>query len=354
MKNIMKILFAISTSFALIASSANAGELTVSGTAKATYSIVSGFNGVGQNGGDKGVAVANELNFGASGELDNGWTWNYSTELDPAATAAGGAAMNDDNQLTLSTDYGTIGFFTSEGGLGSHLKFSKDAYGLMSDTGYNEGKTEAANINGFNNIQYHLPADMLPFSTTAKVGYATSGSTVVGSNNTSNVASSDTVDNVSQYQITTVPMEGMMVYVSYLEKDSKGSTTEQNAQSGAVMVTYDIAGTNASIGFGVSANEPHIADGAQGANVVAYTTNENISVGYVVNDDLSVSYTRERSENETFTTTDTVSDVEVDSFQAAYTMGGMTLAIAHTKYDNVGYVADKSADETIFAMTMAF
>ena len=353
MKNIMKILFAISTSFALIASSANAGELSVSGTAKATYSIVSGYNGVTNLGGDKGVAVANELNFGASGELDNGWTWNYSTELDPGASAAGGNAINDDNQLTLKTNYGTIGFFTSEGGLSTGLKFSQDAYGLMSDTGYAEGKTEAANINGFNNVQYHLPADMLPFSTTAKVAYATSGNNTVGSSNTSNVSGSSTVDNVTQYQITTVPLEGMKVYASYLEKGSIG-TVEQDAASGAISVTYDIAGTNASLGLGVSMNEPVIADEAQGEDVVAYTTNENISLGYVVNDDLSVSYTRERSENETFTTTNTVSDIEIDSFQAAYTMGGMTLAIAHTKYDNVGYVANREADETIFAMTMAF
>ena len=33
----------------------------------------------------KGIGISNELNFTASGELDNGFTWKYHTELDPAA-----------------------------------------------------------------------------------------------------------------------------------------------------------------------------------------------------------------------------------------------------------------------------
>jgi hypothetical protein len=47
--------------------SANAGELAVSGTAKATYNILTG--NVNQG---KSLGVTNELNFTASGELDNG------------------------------------------------------------------------------------------------------------------------------------------------------------------------------------------------------------------------------------------------------------------------------------------
>ena len=55
--------------------SANAGELSVSGTAKATYNIESGANT------GKGLGITNELNFSASGELDNGYTWSYSCLL---------------------------------------------------------------------------------------------------------------------------------------------------------------------------------------------------------------------------------------------------------------------------------
>ena len=95
MKNIIKTLIVMLSSVSLFAS-ANAGELSVSGTAKATYNILTG-TALG-----KGLGITNELNFTAAGELDNGYTWSYSMQLDPADTANGGAATNDDTQLTMT------------------------------------------------------------------------------------------------------------------------------------------------------------------------------------------------------------------------------------------------------------
>ena len=77
MKNIAKILFVAISSLSLMLS-AKAGELSVSGSAKATYNASSGAQQ------DNGIGVTNELNFTASGELDNGYTWSYSMELDPS------------------------------------------------------------------------------------------------------------------------------------------------------------------------------------------------------------------------------------------------------------------------------
>ena len=75
MKNIIKTLFVMLTSASLLVVSAKAGELGVSGTAKATYNILTG---TAQG---KGLGVTNELNFTASGELDNGWTFAGNTLL---------------------------------------------------------------------------------------------------------------------------------------------------------------------------------------------------------------------------------------------------------------------------------
>jgi hypothetical protein len=125
MKNIIKSMIVMLTSVSLFGA-ANAGELSVSGTAKATYNIVSGDVSQG-----KGLGITNELNFTASGELDNGYTWSYSMELDPGAvTASGQAAENDDTKITLATPYGTVGVFISEGGLilkmQHHNQFTED------------------------------------------------------------------------------------------------------------------------------------------------------------------------------------------------------------------------------------
>ena len=58
MKNTMKIIVALFTSISLI-SSVNAGELTVTGNAKATYNIISGGT-VGATAA-KAIGVANEM-----------------------------------------------------------------------------------------------------------------------------------------------------------------------------------------------------------------------------------------------------------------------------------------------------
>jgi len=131
MKNIIKIVIVMFTSLSFF-SSVNAGELTVNGTAKATYNILSGKQ---QNAG-KGLGITNELNFTASGEIDGIGTWAYSMELDPDQVAvADGAAQNDDSQLTLTTAYGTVGMFVSEGGLDVEDGASQSVYARPTDVG---------------------------------------------------------------------------------------------------------------------------------------------------------------------------------------------------------------------------
>ena len=77
MKTIMKTLLVSIVSLPLMFS-VNAGELSVSGSAKATYLVSNGVQA------DNGIGITNELNFTASGEMDNGFTWSYQMELDPA------------------------------------------------------------------------------------------------------------------------------------------------------------------------------------------------------------------------------------------------------------------------------
>ena len=164
MKNIIKSLIVMFSSISLFAS-ANAGELSVSGTAKATYNIQSGKTNV-----DNGLGITNELNFTASGETDNGYTWSYSMELDPNAVATDNAgAQNDDTKLTLSTPMGTVGVFVSEGGLDVEDAASQSVYARPTDIGDPSATSDNYTIDSYNNIQYHTPADLLPFGATLKL-----------------------------------------------------------------------------------------------------------------------------------------------------------------------------------------
>ena len=115
MKTIMKTLLVSIASLSLMLS-VNAGELSVSGTAKATYNMTSGTQT------DQGLGITNELNFTASGEMDNGFTWAYSMELDPAS---GGAANNDDTSIVIGmNDMGTVKVCVSE--CGNNKKYAWD------------------------------------------------------------------------------------------------------------------------------------------------------------------------------------------------------------------------------------
>ena len=69
MKNILKTI-AVLVSASLISVAAKAGELTVTGSAKASCTMGGSFDNTG-----KAIGISNELNFTASGELDNGFTW---------------------------------------------------------------------------------------------------------------------------------------------------------------------------------------------------------------------------------------------------------------------------------------
>ena len=69
MNKLNKLLVAVLSSL-LVSASAFAGDLAVTGSAKASYAI---------NGGDsnnKGLGISNELKFAATGDLDNGFTWS--------------------------------------------------------------------------------------------------------------------------------------------------------------------------------------------------------------------------------------------------------------------------------------
>lgn len=337
--------------------SANAGELGVSGTAKATYNINSGTNQT------KGIGITNELNFTAAGELDNGYTWSYSMELDPGAVDTSNTtqnAQNDDTQLTLSGPLGTFGVFVSEGGLDLEDGASQSVYARPTDMGDPSATVDNYNIDAYNNIQYHTPADLLPFGITGKIAYATGLDAYGSGNNTGKThagADEDLGRSATSYQVKATPIDGLTVGASYMEFGDAGSAnTVQKPESGAYMATYSTGPI--SIGYSKGLKAPIVGNLTAGSSVetVEYYDQTNMSIAYAATDNLSVSYEQETSEaNYVLNTTASV-EQESTSVQLAYTMGGMTLAVVQSSHDNVGYSTATTADreQTLLAVTMAF
>jgi len=123
-------------------------------------------------------------------------------------------------------------------------------------------------------------------------------------------------------------------------------------RSGAYAAKYAIA--NFTVGYGKSFKAMIANAITAGATEVEYYENKGISVAYAVNDALTVSYTKEDNQQHMQTSATATNDIDVKSVQAAYTVGGATLSLARTSYDNIAYVENDDAEETIIALAFAF
>ena len=366
MKNIVKIALTLFASISLLGS-ANAGELTVTGSAKATYSIVTGGTSDASISG-KALGISNEMAFGAKGELENGWTWAYNLDLD---VASGGGPDQDDSSLTLSTPYGTVGIFISEGGLAVDDSASASVYSRQTDLTITDGIVEGISIDSHNNIQYHTPAGLLPFGTTFKAAYSPSSTQDDGQDVKSPAGTWDVYGNRAHaYQLITSPVEGLTIYADYYTESDAGTSANpvvQQLESGSLAASY----TTGPVKVGISrtlrtpliladsatATTPDadlMAAAGSGNTVLArlYTTNK-YSIAFNATENLSLSYEYEKSNRELIVNA-AESDIKASAIQAAYTMGGMTFAVSHGKVDNASYTANNDSQETLFAVAMAF
>ena len=77
-----------------------------------------------------------------------------------------------------------------------------------------------------------------------------------------------------------------------------------------------------------------------------------MGIGFAVNDALTISFSDEKSTREFATSATAEVELGVESIQAAYTMGGLTLSVWMDDIENSGYTADK--DEKEFTVNAAF
>jgi hypothetical protein len=379
MKKITNILLSLVLSLSVL-SFANAGELTVTGSVQATYTISSSDSTTAGTNARPEIGMSNEFTLGANGEFGNGYTWTYAVDIDP--DQRNGASINDDTAIVLGTPFGNIGIFNSEGDLNTHLANSAAAYAPGHDIGTTGGYETGDGINGYSNVQYHTPAGLLPFGIVGKAAYST-GDSYGGD---ANDAGSTGTNGVESYQLTAKPIDGLTVGASYLKKKNSGSATVQNYETGGGYAKYAMG--NFTLGYGRHLVAPN-KDGS-GSGTCAVTTaikssstsvssttglpstttsycagttyfeNDSISLGYAVNDALSVSYDKLTStghvsnQNETNTRTRTDRDLTIESIQFAYNIGGAVVAVGQKSVDGVNYTQGKNMKETVFSLKMAF
>ena len=353
MKKISKILVGILFS-ALVVAPSYAGELTVTGGATATYAIGGDSSGAG-----KSLGISNELDFSASGELDNGYTWNYQVQLDGATTA------NDDTRLEIGTDMGTVGFYVSEGGMSKELH-GVGALGAGFDYASPADGTAGAfksgyDVDGYSNIQYHTPSGLLPFGAQIKLGYVPdmNDTTMLSAkeDNGSTPASQATGRNLTQVAVTASPIDGLSLQgdVAQTSNETGVAISTEEGVSANLGAKYTIG--QVTVGYVEGGYQPSVASGE-----VTYYENKYMGIQFDVNDQLSVSYNVDESNKNTraavavASTAGTKTEVEMEqkSVQLAYTTGGATIGIHQADVSNSDYTAGRDEKQTIVSLAVAF
>jgi hypothetical protein len=358
MKKITKLFLVILSAASLTLSSAMAGELTVTGGATATIVQASG----GSDNTDKGYGISNELDFTANGELDNGFTWKWQTQLDDQDTG------NDDTRLEVTTPFGTTAMYISEGDLSSKLTYGIGAMGTGSD--YKNTFSTATgnliwgkNIGSYNNVQYHTPAGLLPLDAQIKIGHAPNLSSTDGSS----AKASGTVEdkavsgNMQQIKVTATPVAGLSFAADFANYGDEAVLTNYSEESLGAALKY-VTGPIA-VGVGATFYQP--TQKTSYASTTGTTNYESLMYGvqFAVNDALSVSVSEEtftkhvssyQLDGTTAITAAADLEMEVIHLQAAYVVGGATLGIAVADTDNDDFTAGTSAKVTTFSVAMAF
>ena len=350
MKTISKIIVGILFS-SLVITSSFAGELSVTGGATATYATNGDDAAAGKN-----LGISNEIDFSASGELDNGYTWNYQVQLDTAASS------NDDTRLEIGTDMGTVGFYVSEGGMSAELHgvgAMGPGFDYVSPTSFNAGY----DVDGYSNIQYHTPAGLLPMGAVVKLGFVPdmNDTTMLSAKESnSNPASQATGRTLQMAAISLTPIDGLVIKGDAAEtgeetgaaNTSNGFETGVSANLGA---SYTIGAL--SLGYVEGGHQPAIASGE-----IAWYENQFYGASYAVNDALTVSYNIDKSEKnqkvavavEATKGTTTVTEMKQKSLQLAYTTGGATIGIAQVDVDNSDYTEASNETQTVVSLGISF
>jgi len=336
-----------------VISSANAGDMTVTGGVDMTW--ISLDNATTGN----PIGIGSNLTFKGSGELDNGWTWDI-------AVANKNASVYSDT--TVDITMGGMGTLTlNQGDSGNGIAVYDDkmptAWEEAWGAGVSTGIKTVVGVGGSNHIAYALPKVM---GITLSGAYAPD----MGSSQTADGASSgdggtaglgrgyDLALNINP-SLGTEILSGLNLFAGghISEKRVNNATYDSDLMEAVGGVTYDIGPI--SLGYGRSGFVMGNKHGTSATEVAAYK-GTMYGVSFNVNDSLSVSYGYHDSVVAGYVHSsghrgdENARKVEVQSTQIAYTMGGASLRLAESKANNVYFSSGTNRDAITLSVGLAF
>ena len=286
----------------LVATSAFAGAMSVSGSAKVSYQS-KGQSAAQPYSNSKGIT------FSGSGELDNGFTVSTGYTMSDAAFSASHVSLD-------MGDAGTLHFMNST------AKAGLDKYGDVMPTA---GEEVWDDVDGDDNGVVAVQAGNAFGYEVSAMGLTLSAHWAKETNGTSN----------SIVAIADELMEGLQV--GYGMGSVPASSTSENDHS-TVWAKYT-AGM-ATVGIQSSSIDNNSADEDRMHMAISLAVNENLSVSFGQSTvDFEVS---------------TKEDEESSGVSASYTMGGMTFAAVMNQTDSIAGTAGSDAEFKEFSVAFAF
>ena len=311
MNNLKKVgLTALGT--AMVATSANAASLSVSGGT----SIF--FGGEDNSNGGNGWSMTDQIDFNASGEMDNGMSLSLYLQLD------GSTAPFDDRKVTIGSDMGTLTFsgHGSSGPVG--------AWDDLNPTANEEswGTSIGGTVDGPTNASMGDNAFIYDYTVTdgvaLKAAYQPSG----GSGTAAGSLQSST-----EIGLQYTGMEGLTISAAMGENNSAADQID--------LSVFNIKYAMGPITVGYQANESDRGTGID-EDFTAY------GLSYAVNDDLSISYGASSID---YSGT-TKEDQDSSAVSISFTAGGVGISASHQTTDNVQGTA--ASDNSSYEINFSF
>jgi len=346
MNNFKKVgLTALAGSLAL-ATSAQAFDASVSVESQAVFSSAEG-NSASNVPNGKGIGVDTDIAFSGSGELDMGWTVSVSHVLDTAE-----AVTNSSTQMAVGM--GSLGTFqfNQDGGASSNAiddilpkAYEETWDAIGSNTATADFHSFGASLNK-GSVSYKTPSFELPMGITASaavdydpnagVEAATPGG--VGTDAPSGEAF---VVKLAHESGLTIGGGNMTVENTDAADGVEISTGYVSYSNGGLSIAYQEHYENASIVKKGTLDEG--ADIEAEGYALAYTTG-----------DFTFSYSKTNETEQAVSDQKALEEEEFSAVQAAYNMGGMTVAVSMYDADNLDGVAAKKYEETELSVSFAF
>ena len=312
---------------------ANAGSLAVTGGATATYTSLDGE----VTGNPLGMGTA--MTFTGNGELDNGSTFSLTI-------AHSNKTIYSASAIAITTP--TLGTFSYDEGGGTGLDRIDDmmptAWEEVDGTGVAMGLRTVTGVGGGSDIEWNVGMG-LPEGLNAYLAFSPNPG---GGQTNANKAVGGDSGNVNGYGWDVVLThsglaDGLNIFAGYSTISQVAAIDDRSTH--AFGATYAVGG--ATIGYQYSKdNNPGVA-----ATTADYYENHAYAISFAVNDDLSISYGVHESDQVT-----DGNDTEMDgeSLQLSYTVGGASVKFAETSVDNQKYATGTNREGRTIALTLAF